>query len=190
VSRALGAGFRVLMEERNLARYRVFLKVGALPLRRTTPREAWADLAVARTHLAPGVSLWVFPQGVRRPAAEPITGCERGAAHLALSASTPVRIVPVAFRYPFLGEQLPEGFVLVGAPWVVEPGGEAGRRPLMARIEHELGATIARLDGRLATEETAGFRLLVHGKLSVNKRMDRFRHAVGLLGGRFEARNG
>ena len=190
MSRALGAGFRVLMEERNLARYRVFLRVGALPLRRTSPREARADLEVARAHLAPGVGLWVFPQGVRRPAAEPIARCERGAAHLALAADAPVQIVPVAFRYPFLGEQLPEGFVLVGTPWVVEPGTAAGRRPLMGRIEHELGATISRLDERLAAEDTAGFRLLVHGRLSVNKRMDRFRHAVGLLGGRFEARNG
>jgi hypothetical protein len=32
--------------------------------------------------------------------------------------------------------------------------------------------------------------MLVTGKLSVNKRMDRFRHAVGLLRGEFQARNG
>ena len=190
MSRALGAGFRVLMEERNLARYRAFLKVGALPMRRTSPRAAWADLIAAGTHLVPGVGLWVFPQGVRRPAAEPLTRCERGAAQLALSAATPVRIVPVAFRYPFLGEQLPEAFVLVGTPWVVGPGDADGRKGLTARIERELGATLSRLDERIAVEQTAGFRLLVHGKLSVNKRMDRFRHATGLLAGRFEARNG
>jgi hypothetical protein len=30
----------------------------------------------------------------------------------------------------------------------------------------------------------------VAGRLSINKRMDRVRHAVGLLRGRFEPRNG
>ena len=178
------------MEERNLARYRAFLRVGALPLRRTSPREAYADLTAARAHVVPGVGLWIFPQGVRRPAAEPIERCERGAAQIALSGASPVRFVPVAFRYLFLGEQLPEAFVLLGTPWVVEPGAEGLRKGVMAGVERELAGTIARLDDRLATEDTTGFRLLVHGKLSVNKRMDRFRHAIGLLGGRFEARNG
>ena len=33
-------------------------------------------------------------------------------------------------------------------------------------------------------------RILVRGRLSINKRMDRVRHATGLLGGPFEERNG
>ena len=37
VSRALGLRFRILMEARQLARYRFFLRIGALPLRREPP---------------------------------------------------------------------------------------------------------------------------------------------------------
>lgn len=192
VSRALGLGYRVLMEERNLARYRAFLHIGALPLRRTSAREAWADLHAARAHLAPGVSLWVFPQGARRPAAEPLVRLGGGAAELALTLARPVRLCPVGFRYGFLGEQLPEAFVLVGEPWVVQPApaARAARRALTGEIARRMGATLAALDAQLAREELCGFRPLVRGRLSVNKRMDRFRHRVGLLRGEFEARNG
>jgi 1-acyl-sn-glycerol-3-phosphate acyltransferase len=197
VSRALGLGFRVLMEERNLARYRVFLRVGALPLRRTSAREAHADLRAARAHLVPGVSLWVYPQGSRRPAAERPGALGGGAAQLALELAAelgrPVRLCPVALRYGFLGEQLPEAFVLVGEPWPVPPSPRASgaeRRVLTAEVARRLGETLDALDARLAAEDLRGFEPLVRGRLSVNKRMDRFRHRVGLLRGEFEARNG
>jgi hypothetical protein len=42
----------------------------------------------------------------------------------------------------------------------------------------------------VAAERLDAFEPLTAGSLSVNKRLDRFRHAVGLLRGPFEARNG
>jgi hypothetical protein len=101
-----------------------------------------------------------------------------------------VRIVPVAFRYPFVSEQLPEAFALVGQPRVFRTSPGADRRALTREIERDTLATLDTLDRFLAEEAHGSFRTLVAGKLSVNKRMDRFRHAVGLLRGPFEARNG
>ncbi len=180
------------MEARHLARYRLFLRVGAMSLRRDSPRGAYADLEAARAELMPGVAVWMFPQGARRPAAEPVSGCERGAAHLALAAAAAgaVRICPVAFRYVFRGEQRPEAFAFTGAPWTVEPRAGPGRHALADRIERRLGETVASLDRRLAAESLDGFRPLVAGSLSANKKMDRFRHAIGLLPGEFDPRNG
>lgn len=189
VTRSLGLGFQILMEARHLQRYRAFLRLGALPLRRGRPREAYADLAAAVTYLRPGVGLWVFPQGRRRPAAEPLR-CERGAAHLARQYGAPVRLCPVAFRYGYLGEQLPEAFILLGEAWVHEPGRGERRGALMAMVARRLAATLERLDQLVSREELDGFLPLASGRLSVNKRLDRFRHAIGLLGGRFEPRNG
>jgi 1-acyl-sn-glycerol-3-phosphate acyltransferase len=188
LTRRLGLTFQILMDAQHLARYRAFLRVGALPLRRTPPKAAYEDLARARTSLVPGRALWIFPQGERRPAAEPPTDLERGAAHLALGARVPVRVCPVAFRYAFLGEQLPEAFALVGESWLVEGPGD--RRAVTARIEDAVGRTLAALDRRLAIEEVGDLEPLVQGRLSINKRLDRFRHAVGLLRGEFEPRNG
>jgi hypothetical protein len=89
-----------------------------------------------------------------------------------------------------VSEQLPEAFALVGRPRVIgaEPG--VDRRVLTSRIEGDMVETLGALDALLADEALGSFRMLVAGRRSVNKRMDRFRHAVGLLRGPFEARNG
>ena len=189
-TRGLGLDFQVLMEARHLARYRAFLKVGALPLRRGTPRDAYTDLTAAASYLRPGAGLWVFPQGERRPPAERPAHGERGAAHLALGHAGPLRICPVAFRYAFVGEQLPEAFVLVGEEWLPQHHPSGGRPQLMQEVMHRLLRTVDGLDELVARERLDAFEPLAAGRLSVNKRMDRFRHALGLLRGPFEARNG
>jgi 1-acyl-sn-glycerol-3-phosphate acyltransferase len=189
VTRALGLECRVLMEAQHLARYRLFLRLGALPLHRELARAAYADLGAAASQLKPGVGLWIFPQGGRRPPSEPITGCERGAAHLVLQCPEPVRVCPVGFRYTFVGEQLPEAFVMVGESWVPAVPG-LDRAALMTGIEKRLGDTVRALDALVSAERLDAFRPLVPGQLSVNKRLDRVRHALGLLRGPFEARNG
>jgi len=195
LTRKLGLSFQVLMEARHLARYRVFLRVGALPLRRDRAREAYADLSAAAGYLRSGVGFWVFPQGERRPPAESLVRCERGAAHLALGHPGPVRICPVAFRYAFVGEQSAEAFAMVGDEWLLSGGPGAGRErldreTLMAAIEARLRHTVAALDALVGPERLDAFRPLAEGRLSVNKRLDRFRHALGLLRGPFVTRNG
>ena len=187
---ALGLAPHVLMEAVNLERYSAFKWIGTIPVRRDQPRGAYEDLKRARAYLRPGTGLWVFPQGNRRPALERPERLERGAAQLALDAGRRIRIVPVAFRYPFLSEQLPEGFLLVGTSWFVEPGSGLDRRRLTDDIAARLCATVEVLDARLAREELGDFGVLVAGRLSINKRMDRVRHRLGLLRGRFEERNG
>jgi hypothetical protein len=103
----------------------------------------------------------------------------------------PLRICPVAFRYAFVGEQRPEAFVLVGDEWLPGPADRTHSRPMLmdaigARLEH----TVVALDDLVARERLDAFAPLTAGGPSVNKRLDRFRHAVGLLRGPFEARNG
>jgi chlorobactene lauroyltransferase len=191
VCRALGLRFRILMEARHLARYRFFLRIGARPLRRAPPRAAWADLAAAGAELRAGTGLWIFPQGERRPPGERPLRCEPGAAQLARAYPDPLRICPVAFRYAFVGEQRPEAFVMLGEEWLPSPADRAGaRRALMGEIAGRLETTVAGLDELVARERLEAFAPLTAGGLSVNKRLDRFRHAVGLLRGPFEARNG
>jgi chlorobactene lauroyltransferase len=191
VNRTLGLRFRILMEAQHLARYRFFLPVGARPLRREPPRAAWADLAAGAAELRAGTGLWIFPQGERRPAGERPLRCQRGAAQLARASAGALRICPVAFRYAFVGEQRPEAFVLVGEEWLPGPADRARpRRMLMDDIGERLERTVVVLDELVARERLDAFAPLTAGGLSVNKRLDRFRHAVGLLRGPFEARNG
>jgi 1-acyl-sn-glycerol-3-phosphate acyltransferase len=189
VGRELGTTYYVLMEARHLARYRFFLRVGALPLDRASAPRAYADLERARGVLAPGAGLWVFPQGARRPPAEHLAHLEAGAAHLALTAPTPTRICPVGFRYGYLGEHLPDAFAWVGESWVMQPGA-GSRRALTREIGERITSTLGALDAARNAERLAEFRPLVRGALSLNKRLDRIRHRLGWLDGPYEERNG
>ena len=188
LTRELGLSCHVLMEAANLDRYPFFRRIGTLPVRRESRKGAWNDLHAADRVLRPGAALWIYPQGRRRPAGESPRRLERGAAHLAVRHDGPLRICPVAFRYPFLSEQRPEAIALVGHSWLHERGED--RRELTERIGAALTATLETLDSRLAAEALDGFRVIVPGTLSINKRMDRVRHSLGLLRGPFEARNG
>jgi 1-acyl-sn-glycerol-3-phosphate acyltransferase len=191
MSGELGLRFQILMEARHLERYRAFRRVGALPLRRDQSRGSYADLTAAAQYLRPGAGLWIFPQGSRRPPNEAVSDCERGAAHLALGHQGPLRLTPVAFRYAFTGEQLPEAFMMTGHSWLLpDPGAPRDRGMLMRAIEGRLRNTVESLDTLVLTERLDAFRPLVEGRLSINKHLDRFRHAVGLLHGPFETRNG
>ncbi len=189
LSTAMGHHFRILMEARNLARYKIFLRIGALPIERRSSMQAVRDLARATACLAPGTMMWIYPQGERSPAAAPIADLERGAAWMIERHGGPIRVLPVAFRYPFLGEQLPEGFILAGNSWVEQPGDGMVRSALHARITDGLRATIAALDARLVAESLDDFSTLIAGRPSINTRLDAVRHKLGLLDD-YDRRNG
>jgi hypothetical protein len=188
-STAMGQHFRILMEARNLARYKIFLRVGALPIERRSPTQAMRDLAVATACLAPGTMVWIYPQGQRRPATAPIADLERGAAWMIERHGGPIRVLPVAFRYPFLGEQQPEGFILGGHSWVEAPGQGMQRKALHDRITEGLRAAVAALDARISTESLDDFATLIAGRPSINTRLDAVRHRLGLLDD-YDRRNG
>jgi chlorobactene lauroyltransferase len=201
VGARLGLHFHILMEAVNLDRYWMFKFIGALPMRRDSAPAAYEDLTRAGRHLRrPLTGLWVFPQGTRSSPDAPIRETERGAAHLALALGQPVTIWPVAFRYRYLGEQLPEAFAWLGEPWVVGDAARSSevdhstmkraRRELALEIERRLQTTVDQLDQRLALESVGEFDILIPGRLSINKRLDRVRHALGFLRGPFERRNG
>lgn len=189
VTMAMDRRFRILMAAEHLERYRIFRRVGALPMERRRPREAFRDLQHAARELRGDTILWVYPQGSRRPVGERPARLEGGAGWLVARHSGPVRVVPVAIRIPFLSEQQPDAFVLVGRPWLVESGGGLSRHLITRHLDDMLGTTIDVLDGELATESLVHWTTLVQGKASINNRLDRVRHALGLLPGHQE-RNG
>lgn len=171
VSRELGLRFHILMDADNLDRYWMFKWIGALPMHRADRRAAYRDLVAAGERLsAPASSLWIFPQGARRPPADAIVHTERGAAHLAIE--TGVQVVPVAFRYHFLEEQFPEAFIQVGAPFTVEG---TDRRLAATAIEQGLQATVEQLDDQLRSERLEAMQPLLAGRVSINRRLDRVR---------------
>jgi 1-acyl-sn-glycerol-3-phosphate acyltransferase len=181
--------FYVAMDAAQLTRYPYFSWIGARPLRRTTPRARFADLERLGEVLQPGSMLWIFPQGERRPARAPMTGLERGAAHLALTAA-PVRVVPVAIRLSFLSEQRPEAFVRLGPSQVVGPREIRDRKVLTEEFGTWIRWTLEETDARIAEEQREGWQTLVAGAESVNLQLDRIGHRVGWRRGPLLDRNG
>jgi len=188
VSRAMGRDFRILMERQHLDRYKAFYRIGALPMERRSAPQAMRDLATATACLVPGGMVWIYPQGQRRPAGEVPRDLEHGAAWMVRRHAGPLRVLPVAFRYPFLSEQRPEAMVLLGEPWTVEAD-RPDRAAITDRLTTMLGVTLAALDADLAVERLESYDLLVAGRPSINNRMDRVRHALGLLD-EYQPRNG
>lgn len=190
LTRAVGRPFRILMEAEHLGRYGFFRRIGALPIERRSAMQATRDLeSAAGTLESPDTMLWIYPQGMRRPATEPADRLEHGAAWLVERHAMPILVLPVAFRYAFLSEQRPEAFALVGEPWLVNASPRMPRRQITSRLAALLVDTVASLDADLATERLDEFETLVAGRLSINNRLDRVRHALGTLPG-YQARNG
>lgn len=188
VTVAMGHAFRILMQADNLARYRFFRRVGAMPIERRSATQAMRDLDAAATALVPGTMFWIYPQGARRPAGEPVGALESGAAWLINRHARPLRVVPVAFRYPFVSEQHPEAMISLGVPWMTD-GTQVPRSEITDHLATMLTTTVADLDARVAGESFDEFASLIAGTGSINNRLDRVRHALGLLPG-YQARNG
>ena len=168
--------FFVMMQADQLAAIPFFARAGAFSVDKQDARQAARDLAYAATLLAPGRGVWIFPQGRRRPAAAPIEVAS-GAAHLACGRG-PVRVVPVALRYPFLSEELPEAFAWLGPPFEVHAGASVG--DVRRRMGEALRSALAALDASLATTERAGFELLLAGAPSANRRVAAWKARWGL----------
>lgn len=189
LTRAVDRHFQIFMEREHLDRYSWFRKIGALSMERRSPRQAMRDLVAARGALAGDRWLWIFPQGRRRPAGEAIDNLEGGAGWMVARHAGPLRVVPVAFRYPFLSEQLPEPMLLIGEAWEVPLGTALNRGDAMQEITSRLATTVSALDLLVQREQLLDFRVLIAGKRSINNRLDAIRHRLGLIGEHRE-RNG
>ena len=111
----LGCEGYALMDADSLRRLWFFGAIGALPLRRSSAREARADLAAASTRLSgPGRALWIFPQGRQRPSHLRPLGLASGVAWIAQQSRAPT--LPLSISYLFRETPQPAIFATFGDP--------------------------------------------------------------------------
>lgn len=167
----------LMMEERQLQRYRFFRKIGAFSVRRDSAREAYASLRYAASIFDhPRRWLWIYPQGVMQPNDVRPLHFERGTAVLASLLQQGAQMLPFAHRYEFLSEQRPEAFTLFGEPFAAAP--PIATRQLTRRMEEAVTALLDTLRRHVAAERTDLFTVVLRGSLSTNVRFDRFRGRV------------
>lgn len=190
---AMEARFHVMMEERHLARYRYFSRIGAFGVEREHARAAYESLMHALELLqGERATVWIFPQGVLRPNDVRPLAFYHGASRLALKALESygaVRLLPVAMRYEFLQEDRPEALIRIGEPTVLDA--PEAVRALSARMESDLTRLLDGLRGQVAAEDLAEYLPLLEGGMSINKRLDALKVWLGLLPREaFDPRNG
>jgi len=167
-----------MMDERQLRRYRFFARAGAFSVDVEHPRRAMRSLDYAAELLRDRRRvLWAFPQGTIVPNdARPLT-CRSGTARL-IARLGPCHVVPVAFRYELLADELPTAYIGVGEPWRVNPDAMFSVRDTTAEIVSRLTSEVDLLRRSVLTRTDADFRTLIEGRLSINERWDRLRKAV------------
>jgi hypothetical protein len=167
----------LMMDERELRRYRFFAWAGAFSVDRHDPRAAMRSVAYIGRLLAERRerSLWIFPQGEITPNDRRPLALFPGVAHIARRAGG-ATLWPVALRYEFRGEQRPEAFIRAGPAHRAAP--DADPRALTAAIAARLAAACDALRDDISAASLDGYRALLRGRPGVNRVFDAAR---GLL---------
>ncbi|MGA9115159.1 MAG: lysophospholipid acyltransferase family protein [Bacteroidota bacterium] len=171
--RLLRVDMYLMMEERQLSRYRFFRRGGVFSVDGSTRTGALESFSYACGLFdRPNRALWMFPQGVMLPHDTRPLRFRSGIARLA-GALEGAQFIPVALRYEFLGGQWPEILALVGEPW--SPGRARGTRELEGELERRLADLLDELGETIHGGEYPGFLTLLRGRESVNTHLDRLR---------------
>ncbi|MBA3825293.1 MAG: 1-acyl-sn-glycerol-3-phosphate acyltransferase [Ktedonobacterales bacterium] len=162
----------LMMEEKNLARYRFFTWAGCFGVDRDDGRAAIASLdyavGILRDH--PERGMYIFPQGTMVPNERRPLRLYSGVARLAQRVGR-VRVVPMAFRYEYLQEQRPDVFVTIGAGRLVA-GGDAPRATT-AWLGDAITSELDTLTLDVTAERLTAFTTVLRGKGGIDRTFDR-----------------
>jgi chlorobactene lauroyltransferase len=133
----------VLMEEKQLKKYRFFQWLGAFSIDRENPRAMLESLDYAAELLGSGSgkTLVIFPQGEILPNDLRPIKFFRGLSYI-IDKTAQCRIIPCSLRYEFLGDYKPDIFVRFGNPETIESGPEFERKRLTAELESKMSLNL------------------------------------------------
>jgi 1-acyl-sn-glycerol-3-phosphate acyltransferase len=170
----------LMMDERELRRYRFFTWSGAFSLNRQDARSALGSVAYISRQLAarPDRALAIFPQGVITPNDRRPLRMFAGMAHVAQRAGG-ATLWPVALRYEFRGQQRPEAFIRAGPAHYAPANSDT--RALTAEAGARLTAACDALRDDVNGEQLGTYRVLLRGRPGPDELFDAAR---ALLPGR------
>jgi 1-acyl-sn-glycerol-3-phosphate acyltransferase len=162
----------LMMEEKNLKRYRFFTWGGCFGVDRDDAHAALASLVYAAELLRdhPNRGLYLFPQGTMVPNERRPLQLYSGLARLARRVGA-VRVVPVAMRYTFLQEQRPECFISLGTGQTVDA--TTSPRALTAWLTTAMTAELDALTADVTAERLSDFTTVLRGQNGIDRVFDR-----------------
>jgi 1-acyl-sn-glycerol-3-phosphate acyltransferase len=166
----LGIDSYAPMDEAQLRRYRILVRLGLYSIDRGSLAGLRTFLRYTADLLRPGRAVWLTPQGAIRSSRRRPLSFQDGVGHLARRV-TRVTVVPVAVIYEFLEEPRPEVFVRIGAPRRLEVAPERADAPTR-RLEADLARELDALQDAVDSRALEGFRCALEGQTGVSRVYD------------------
>lgn len=163
----------LMMEDKQLRSYRFFTWSGAFSVDRTRPESAARSLRYSAKLLGrerPS-ALYIFPQGMLSPSDQRPLRLYRGAAQIAILLDREVTFLPVALRYEFGKEQLPEAFLRIGPAHRARPPLQA--TALTRELQQRLSRNCDQLRDDFLSGRTASYPTVLRGRQGINRLFDR-----------------
>jgi 1-acyl-sn-glycerol-3-phosphate acyltransferase len=160
-----------MMEEPQLRAYGFFRWAGAFSVDRHNPREAARSVAyISRLlHERPGRALYIFPQGTITPNDQRPLVLFPGLAHI-VRRSGGALLCPVALRYEFRGEQLPEAFIRFGP--IHRAAASVDVQAITNEATQRLTESADALRATIIADDMSSFRVLLRGRPGINRLFD------------------
>jgi chlorobactene lauroyltransferase len=177
----------IIIEYRQLRKYRFFTRVGAFSLDRSRPRSIPGTLAYAAellTEPSPRQNaLWIFPQGQIEPIDKRPLVFLRGTASVVervLEKTTGIYLVSVVSRIEYLNEQKPDLFLSFRKPQLILPEEFPGTEALTSILRDVTEEHLDKLRINIMDGRTEGAKVLVKGTPSINRRVEEIRRFLRL----------
>jgi 1-acyl-sn-glycerol-3-phosphate acyltransferase len=184
--RVLGIDSYAPMDEAQLRRYRILVRLGIYSIDRGSRAGLRAFVRYTTGLLRPGRAVWLTPQGAIRSSRRRPLGFQDGVGHLARRVA-PVTVVPVAVVYEFLEEPRPEVFVRVGPPRQLSAATERADT-LTRQLEADLARELDALQDAVDRRALGGFRCVLEGRTGVSRVYDPVRRLRAWWTGRPDPR--
>ncbi len=181
----------IIIEYRQLVRYRFFTRLGAFSIDRSRPRSAVRTLDYAAARLTEKSNkqnaLWVFPQGMIEHVDKQPVHFFNGTASIVsrvLRETKGIYLVSVVTRIEYLEDQRPELFLSFMAPEFTGKDDYSGLRSLTNHMQERTVDHLSSVRDKIMSRDTGDFRPLVKGTESINRKVDRIKRLLGVKKGR------
>jgi len=179
----------IIIEYEQLSRHRFFTRLGAFSLDRTNARSALQTLDYAAECLtSPSErqnALWIFPQGrIEHIDKRPLFffNGTAGIVSRVLQKSKAIYLVSVVSRIEYLEEQKPELLLSFRAPLLVTGQDFTSSRDLTSRMQQATECHLDELRVKVMSRSLDGGSVVIQGRESVNRKVERFRKLLGMAG--------
>lgn len=185
----------IIIEYKQLVKYRFFSRLGAFSLDRHNPRSALQTIEYAAARLVETSgkqnALWIFPQGTIEHVDKKPLHFYNGASSIVdrvLRNISGMYLVSVVSRIEYLDEQRPDLFLSFRVPERIGDAGFSGHKALTGHMQDQTVEHLAWLKEKIVLRDLADFHTVVRGTESINKRVERLRGVFGMRRG--EKNNG